>query len=208
MAERRALTAPRNLDENMPQLVQYLTDNMPDATDKAEAIAVWIASHIAYDHDTFDNGVVRRKISDKEQTAEQVLKDKIGVCSGFTNLYEKMLYLAGIRSEQVRGYVIENASGKAKARTMVKKTTTGHVWNKVYIPGKPSIYVDTTWMSRGRFYLNQRRHTEIKRKQEIRKTKREHKSHDYNMDYFDFNYSDLMRQGEYRFNDTRQLIQK
>ena len=126
MAERRALNAPRGFDDNMPQLVQYLTDNMSDTTDKAEAIAVWIASHIAYDHDTFDAQTQQwvRKISREEQSAKQVLKDKIGVCSGFADLYEKMLHLAGIRSEKITGYVVEGASSKMNAKTILKKKST------------------------------------------------------------------------------------
>jgi len=209
VGERRAMSAPKNLDENMPQLVHYLTANIPDQTEKAKAIAVWIASHIAYDHDTYDNGVVKRKISNAEQSAKQVLKDKIGVCSGFADLYEKMLRLAGIRSEKVHGFVIENAPNQNKAKMLAKKESVGHVWTKVHVTGRPPLYVDTTWMSRGTFNIGQwRHHNEQKRKREIRQNKRNHKSHNYEMDYFDFSYADLTRQGEYRFTNQRQLIKK
>ena len=84
----------------------------------------------------------------------------------------------------------------------------GHVWNKVYILGRSPIYVDTTWMSRGSFKIAQRKPNEQKRKREIRQNKRDHKTHNHNMDYFDFTYSDLMKQGEYRFTTQRKLIKK
>ena len=192
----------------MSRLVHHLTDNMFDKTEQAKAIAVWIASNIAYDNDTYSSqGGWRRQTNGKEQSAEQVLKDKIGVCSGFTDLYEKMLAHAGIRSEKVYGFVVEDAPNQTQAKMKVRKETTGHVWTKVHIPGRQPLYVDTTWMSRGHFEIK-RHHTEQSRRQEIRRNKRTHKSNNYEMTYFDFTYNDLMRQGEYRFTNSRQLIKR
>ncbi|MDY6407838.1 MAG: transglutaminase-like domain-containing protein [Pseudomonadota bacterium] len=208
MGERRALSAPRGLEENLPQLVRYLTDNIPNQAEQAKAIAVWIASHISYDFDTFDGNTFKRKTTHKEQTANQVLKDKIGVCEGFADLYEKMLKLAGIRNEKVYGFVVEKATGQHDAKVKVKKEPVGHVWTKVNVLERSPIYVDTTWMSRGGFNITQRRHSEQRRKREIRQNKRDHKSHTYQMDYFDFAYSDLAKHGEYRFTRNRQLIKK
>ena len=206
VGERRAMTAPQGLSDNMPMLVHHLTDNMFDKTEQAKAIAVWIASHIAYDHDT--NATYRIATQKSGQTADEVFKNRIGICVGFSELYEKMLRLAGIRSEKVYGFVIDNAPTQTKAKIMVKKENIGHVWTKVHIPGRQPLYVDTTWMARGTFGGGKRGRTEQARKREIRQNKRENKSYTHSLNYFDFTYSDLMKQGEYRFTSQRQLIKK
>ncbi|MBR6412913.1 MAG: transglutaminase domain-containing protein [Alphaproteobacteria bacterium] len=206
MGERRALSIPKGQDDNMPRLVHHLTDNIPDKTEQAKAIAVWIASHIAYDHDL--NSTYRIASSKAGQSGDDVFKNRIGICSGFSDLYEKMLRQVGIRSEKVYGYVVENAPTQTKAKLMVKKEKIGHVWTKVHIPGRLPLLVDTTWMARGSFGGTKKRHSEMARKREIRQNKRENKSYAHNMKYFDFDYADLMNQGEYRFSTMRQLIKK
>lgn len=206
VGERRALSVPKGADENMHQLVHYLTDNMLDKTEQAKAIAVWISSHIAYDHDA--NASYRIATQKSGQTADEVFKNRIGICLGFSELYERMLHLAGIKSEKVYGFVIESAPTLIKAKSMVKKEKIGHVWTKVRILGKEPLYVDTTWMARGTFGGGKRGRTEQARKREIRQNKRENKSYTHSMDYFDFSYSDLMKKNEYRFSSGRQLIKK
>ena len=206
MAERRASMVPRGVDENMPRLVHYLTDNMLDKTDQALAIATWIASHIAYDYDA--NATYRVATPKSGQTADEVFKNRIGICVGFAELYEKMLQMANIKSEKVYGFVVEAAPTQTKAKMMVKKEKTGHVWTKIHIPGRKPLYVDVTWMARGGFGGSKRTRSEQARKREIRKNKRENKSYEYSQEYFDFTYPDLMQQGEYRFTTQRQLIKK
>jgi len=206
VGERRAMTVPKGVNESMPRLVHYLTDNIADKTEQAKAIAVWIASHIAYDHD--QNSTYRISVQKAGQSAEEVFKNRIGICAGFADLYERMLSMAGIKSEKVYGFVIESAPTQTKAKIMVKKEKIGHVWTKVHIPGKKPLFVDTTWMARGGFGGGNRRRSEQARRQEIRQNKRENKSYNHSMAYFDFSYPDLTQQGEYRFTTQRQLIRR
>ena len=206
VGERRAMTTPKGVEDNMHRLVHHLTDNMFDKTEQAKAIAVWIASHIAYDHDA--NAAYRIGTQKNGQSADEVFKNRIGICVGFSELYEKMLHMAGIKSEKVYGFVIDSAPNQTKAKIMVKKEKIGHVWTKIYIPGRQPLYVDTTWMARGTFGGGKHGRTEQARKREIRQNKRENKAYHHNMNYFDFTYSDLMSQGEYRFTTQRQLIKR
>ena len=204
VGERRALSVPRGVERNMNTLVQYLTSNISDKKEKAKAIAVWIATHIAYDHET---NAVAQATNKNEQTAEDVFKNRVGICVGFVELYGKMLNIAGISNETIRGFVIEGIPNTTKAKINIKKTKIGHVWTKVNVGGQ-NLLVDVTWMSRGHFGGMENKKNTQARKREFRKNQREGKTYNYEMLYFDFKYSDLMNRGEYRFDKQRKIIKK
>ena len=206
VGERRATSVPKNFETNMNQVVHYLTDNIYDKTEQAKAIAVWIATHVAYDQDA--NAAYRIGTHKNGQAADDVFRNRVGICLGFSELYEKMLKLANIRSEKVFGFVMEKSASKVKAKTEVKREKIGHVWNKVIIPGRPPMNVDVTWMARGKFGGGPRKKTEWARKREFRKNQRENKTYVHDMTYFDFSYSELEQWGEFRFDNKRQAIKK
>ena len=206
VGERRAVSVPKNYETNMNQLVHYLTDSINDKTEQAKAIAVWIATHVAYDHDA--NAAYRIGTHKNGQAAADVFKNRVGICLGFSELYEKMLKLAGIKSEKVFGFVVEKSASKIKAKKDVKRENIGHVWTKVIIPGRPALNVDVTWMARGKFGGGPRKKTEFARKREFRKNQRENKTYRHEMTYFDFSYPALEQWGEYRFDSKRQAIKK
>ena len=206
VGERRAVSVPKNYETNMNQLVHYLTDTINDKTEQAKAIAVWIATHVAYDHDA--NAAYRIGTHRNGQAPDDVFKNRVGICLGFSELYEKMLKLAGIRSEKVYGFVVEKSASKTKAKIDVKRENIGHVWNKVSIPGRPALNVDVTWMARGKFGGEARKKSEWARKREFRKNQRENKTYQHEMTYFAFSYPELEQRGEFRFDNKRQLIKK
>ena len=206
VGERRAVSVPKNYESNMNQIVHYLVDNINDRTEQANAIAVWIATHVAYDHDA--NAAYRIGTHKNGQAADDVFKNRVGICLGFSELYEKMLKLAGIKSEKVYGFVVEKSASKIKAKTDVKHEKIGHVWNKVIIPGRPALNVDVTWMARGKFGGDSRKKSDQARKREFRKNKRENKTYQHEMTYFGFSYPELEQRGEFRFDNKRQAIKK
>ena len=114
--------------------------------------------------------------------------------------------LAGIQNEKVYGFAIEGMTTSAQAKNMVKRERIGHVWNKINIPGHKDILVDITWMSRGQTAQTQKRLTPHMKSQELRKIKRERPTYTYNMKYFDFNYNELQKKGEYRFSSSYQML--
>ena len=171
LGEKIALTVTPASENNITQLVHSLTKGTTDKYKKAQAIAVWIASHIAYDnysYKTMTGGKVSKRLASGEQTAEEVFKTRIGTCEGYANLYAKMLDIAGLQNDKVYGFVIDNARNKANANKRVKQETIGHVWNKVNIPGhRGVVLVDITWMSRGQTAQTNKRLTPHIKKQEL-----------------------------------------
>ena len=149
---------------------------------------------------------VSKRLKKGKQTAEDVFKTRIGTCEGYANLYSKMLNIVGIQNEKVQGFAIEGMRNSAQAKNRVKRETIGHVWNKINIPGHKNILVDITWMSRGQTAQTQKRLTPHMKKQELRKIKREQPIYTYNMKYFDFNYKNLQKNGEYRFLSNYQML--
>ena len=210
LGEKIALTVTPASENNITQLVHSLTKGTTDKYKKAQAIAVWIASHIAYDNYSYKamtGGKVSKRLASGEQTAEEVFKTRIGTCKGYANLYAKMLDIAGLQNDKVYGFVIDNARNKANANKRVKQETIGHVWNKVNIPGhRGGVLVDITWMSRGQTAQTNKRLTQHIKNRELRKIKRERPTYSYNMKYFDFTYKDRQKHGEYRFSNDRQIL--
>ena len=146
-----------------------------------------------------------------EGTVSSVLNKGVFVeldntCEGYANLYSKMLNIVGIQNEKVQGFAIEGMRNSAQAKNRVKRETIGHVCNKINIPGHKNILVDITWMSRGQTAQTQKRLTPHMKKQELRKIKREQPIYTYNMKYFDFNYKNLQKNGEYRFLSNYQML--
>ena len=118
-----------------------------------------------------------------------------------------MLNIAGIRSEKVFGYVMENKSSVIEAKKDIRShRPVRHVWTMVYLPGGKKILVDVTWMSRGQSGQTNQRLTPVMKNREIQQIKRSNQTHPYDMKYFDFSYQILQQNGEYRFSQGRTLL--
>ena len=66
LAERWALTVPSVTENNMSQLVHYLTKGINNKYEQAKAIAVWIAAHVAYDNYSY-SAMTGGKVSNRLQ---------------------------------------------------------------------------------------------------------------------------------------------
>lgn len=142
-----AFQTPNNVAGNRRNLALYLTKPYHNDYDKLQAIAYWIASHIAYDGYKYSNGETSRR---EMQYEYDVLQYRTGICSDFAGLFTEMANIAGISGvETVSGYVLENQNRiKLFYNTKDVAKETGHAWNRVQI-GKRAFFVDTTFMSRG-----------------------------------------------------------
>lgn len=138
---------------DVSKLVLDLTKNCTTEIQKARAIYVWITDNISYDYKTFNkkrkNKLFKCKSTEecelkkakwKENYINKVLKKKIGVCSGYSELYKKMCNQAGIKCEVIEGYI------KTEPFQIGRMGVLDHAWNVLIIDNKHH-YLDLTWSS-------------------------------------------------------------
>ena len=116
----------------LPGVVTSLTNGVSEQFLKVKILHDWICDNIAYDTDMYFSG----RISAQEYVP--VLKKKKGVCSGYTNLMNKMCELAGIESIGITGY------SKGFGYTGKIGKNIDHEWNAVHI-GNKWYLIDVTW---------------------------------------------------------------
>jgi hypothetical protein len=131
--------------ENFPGLDEYAREasaetlaswlRRPASNDleKMRLIFTWVATHIHYD----DNGYNTGNYSDV--AAESVLRNRVGVCQGYSNLFNELAKLAGLESVVVTGF----AKG-ISYRPGERFSQTNHAWNAVRIDGEWKL-LDVTW---------------------------------------------------------------
>lgn len=109
--------------ENVKELVDELIDGLTSTREKAKAIHDWIAINIFYDLDRYNMpGIVYRPYFYLE-----VLRSRLTMCGGYTDLFFVMAKMAGLRVASVLG-----ASANA------------HIWNAIYDNGRWN-HIDVTW---------------------------------------------------------------
>jgi len=124
-------------NESVKTLTRRLIENTNNDFEKARSIYRWITKNIAYDVDSyFKNNIDYQKVQ-----AENVLRTKLSVCSGYANLFNEMATAVGLKSEVVsgfaKGYGFEPGD---------KIGESNHAWNAVKID-KTWYLVDCTWGS-------------------------------------------------------------
>lgn len=124
--------------QDIQELADRLTAGKSGDYAKAEAICLWVQENIAYDYDTYraieDAKMVRYGMKDQptggldsaDQDADTVLRDRTGVCAGYSNLTYALLNAAGIPCIRVSSQRLN------------------HAWNEARIDGR-SVCIDNTW---------------------------------------------------------------
>ena len=139
----RAQRVPKQYEESLPKLVQYLIEPYQnDEEKKARVLLGWIVYHIDYDDykaDTIVKSNRRRRGS--SLNSGDIFETRVGVCEDIANLYQRMLGLAGLDSVVVSGYAGFNVTRQTKPESR-------HAWNAVKIDGKWEL-IDPTWAMRG-----------------------------------------------------------
>lgn len=120
----------------LPDVVSSLLAGVSDQSLKAKILHDWICDNIAYDAEMFFSGGIA------DQDYESVLKKKLAVCAGYTNLYNQMCSLAGIESMGISGY------SKGYGYSGKISEDVNHAWNAVKI-GDRWYLVDVTWDAGG-----------------------------------------------------------
>jgi len=116
----------------LPDVTAALVKGLTDQFAKAKVLHDWICDNIAYDAEMYFSG----RITSQEYDA--VLKKRLAVCSGYTNLMNEMCRLAGIESIGINGF------SKGFGYTGKIGRDTDHAWNAVRINGKWYL-IDVTW---------------------------------------------------------------
>lgn len=138
---RYAKNAPQSVSENPRSLAVYLAKPFDNKIEKMQAIAYWIATHIAYDSYKFDK-VPNLK---NKKYHYDVFKARTGICGDFAMLFQEMSLYAGIRGVRiVSGFVV--TTKRLQQKYNPRQLGTGHAWNAVNINGY-TYYIDTTWMA-------------------------------------------------------------
>jgi len=116
----------------LPAVVSSLTSGISDQFLKAKTLHDWICDNIAYDANMYFSG------RSTAQDYISVLKKKLAVCSGYTNLFNQMCNLAGMESIGINGY------SKGFGYTGKIGNNTDHAWNAINI-GNKWYLIDVTW---------------------------------------------------------------
>lgn len=187
---------PRENENSISSLVNYLVDPLDDDYDKARAIAFWIASRISYDEFFYIKGKTTKLIKSYQgQTPQELLKSRAGICGDFARLFQEMCERAGIRAYIIHGYAYPSSSTYSRKHN----SNTGHAWNYFKYHGK-KIYVDTTFMAKGSI-SSPNRVGNLAHKRALRELKQNNKYksqiHDFDDYYFNFIYKNEIRDKGY-----------
>jgi len=128
-----ARACPRSAERSIEKLAEYLGKGASNDWEKARVIYTWLCDNIQYDDDGYNDNDLG------ENTAEEVLKRKKGVCEGFSNLYLALGQALQLNIIKVSGYSKGYSYRKGK-----KFNDTNHAWNLIKIQGAWHIF-DATW---------------------------------------------------------------
>lgn len=123
---------PASAESSIAALAQYVTTSEDNKVQRVKALHDWVASHIRYDVPLL-RAVERGERPDfSSQQAENVFRDRIGVCAGYANLMKALGDAADIDIEVVTGHTRQSVGG------------VGHAWNSVKIDERWYL-IDATW---------------------------------------------------------------
>ena len=128
-----AINSPAEVENSIPDLVEYLTGHASDELEIARLLFTWVATHIAYDDHGFNTGDYA------DCSAEEVLRNRVSVCEGYSNLLVALGNRAGINTVKISGY----AKG-IRYKQGDRINETNHAWNAMMIDGVWRL-IDVTW---------------------------------------------------------------
>jgi hypothetical protein len=126
----------RSPERYLEDLVGALTDEIDDPFLRVKALHDWIACNIDYDFEAYLGGQPR--IVDPSA----VLRRGATVCQGYSELFQRMALLAGIRTVIIQGYSRGYSWDPYVEPDRPKDSN--HAWNGVEIEGEWYL-IDCTW---------------------------------------------------------------
>ncbi|PTX61461.1 transglutaminase superfamily protein [Kordia periserrulae] len=128
-----AKNCPSNVEKDIVSLAEYLGEICTNDLEKARAIYVWLAYNIDYDDYAYNSG------NYKDYDAKSVLKNRVAVCEGFSNLYLALGKAMNLEIKKVSGY----AKGYGYSLNF-KFRDSNHAWNLIKINDEWRFF-DATW---------------------------------------------------------------
>jgi transglutaminase/protease-like cytokinesis protein 3 len=141
MLDPRANSINATQAQSFDSLARALTAGLNTDLEKVYVIHRWVTSNIAYDTDSyFSNNQSSLRQSANPQN---VLKAKLAICDGYSQLMVELGKRAGLKITRVVGF----AKGYGYSPGVSVKGSN-HAWNIVNIDGKPYL-MDSTWDAGG-----------------------------------------------------------
>jgi len=151
-ADSNAILLKGNELNNLPLLVNNLTNRLETDTEKFRAIYYWVTHNIKNDYNLMQKNDRKRlkfkndleqlnswNKSFKKEVFTTLLRKKRTLCSGYSYLIKELATLAGLHCEIVNGY--------GKVSTSFKSIKMpNHSWNAIKLNGKWYL-CDATWAS-------------------------------------------------------------
>jgi len=126
-----------NPNEYIKQIAVYINDNSTDEFDRVKKAHDLVAVMIRYDAANFWANTV------PDQNFQNVLKTRLAVCEGYSNLFKRLCDELKIPCEIVHGYARGVGSSPIAGDT---PNNSNHAWNIVTI-NKENYLIDCTWDS-------------------------------------------------------------
>jgi hypothetical protein len=152
-ADRNALSCKNENLNNLPQLIDKLTDGLPTEAERFRAIYMWVCTNISNDYHLFLKNERKRSRFEKDSLKlihwnsqfnkiifRKLLKNKKTICTGYAYLVKKLADLANLNCEIINGY------GRTSTIDIDKLKTPNHSWISVELNGKWYL-CDPTWAS-------------------------------------------------------------
>jgi transglutaminase/protease-like cytokinesis protein 3 len=124
--DRYALQAPDSATDSFDSLASYLAKSSPSDLGRVRATWRWITSHISYDADK------------KNYSALKTLRERKGVCQGYSELFVELARRMGVRAIEITGYT------RGSAYRPGDRVVNDHAWNAVLIDTKWYL-IDSTY---------------------------------------------------------------
>lgn len=131
-ADAHALEAPTTATASVKALGKYLAE-MPSEAMRARAIFRWITANISYDVAMLRSGHI------SNQSPDDTLRSRMGVCQHYAELFEALAQVAGLRAFLISGDARVGGQMPGGAGDDI-----GHAWNAVRINGFWRL-LDATW---------------------------------------------------------------
>jgi len=140
---------------DIDKLAIDLTDGLTEDYEKARAIFAWIAANIDYDVKAFHKGsapirftysteeeLQRLLAEENERIVREVLKNRRGVCDGYSRLFLTLCEKSGIEAEAIDGF----GRNTLEVRGESVLDISNHTWNAVKLNDRWYL-LDPTWAS-------------------------------------------------------------
>lgn len=136
--------------QSTKQLTKFLTDSLPSDLLKARAIYSYLAMHLSYDYESYDNGWhLNGRLDEKNSRLRPegillraILIRKKGICSDFAQVFTEMCTYAGITSGKLHGW----AKGSGWSDNQINNRIN-HAWNYIIVNQNTILLIDSCWAS-------------------------------------------------------------